>query len=214
MGFTSGVIGWLDEARPGHAAFFTLLLRNQFVALRHTDHKLKNARVKTQSREEELSVFSFFTFSCMLQWWKWPPIYRGEADMRTTILQYMNIGLSLPLHLFGHTQNQSFTYCRLTLLYNTPPCPNICHVYALLKTPPKNLVGKKEKRVHHRLCLCCTCCLVKNLAWENPVGKTHQGKKSTTVDVALVLRDRPVIFVITVMGYGFRVGLPLNHATL
>ena len=37
------------------------VLRNQFAALRHTDHKLKNTRVKAQGREEELSVFPFFT---------------------------------------------------------------------------------------------------------------------------------------------------------
>jgi hypothetical protein len=57
-------------------------------------------------------------------------------------------------------------------------------VYALSKTSPRNLVGKKgRERVHHMRQLCCPCCLIKNLAWENPVGKDSPRKKSTTVDL-------------------------------
>jgi hypothetical protein len=49
-------------------------------------------------------------------------------------------------HLIGH-HPKSWTHTSfLTLVYNTPPCPIICYVYASLKTPAKNPEEKKGRR--------------------------------------------------------------------
>ena len=102
------------------------------------------------------------------------------------------------------------------MIHNTPPWPIECHVYASLKTPPKNPVGKKGRRKEYITCpaYVAPVASLKTLHEKTQWEKTHQGKKSTTVDVVSVLWDRPVIFGITFMGCGFRVGLPLNPATL
>ena len=89
---------------------------------------------------------------------------------------------------------QEFIYCFLDFeLQHSPLAKFICYVYASLKTPPKNLVGKRvgEKSTSQALFML-------------HLLKTHQGKKSTTVDIGSVLRDRHVIFWITIMGCGFQ----------
>jgi hypothetical protein len=58
-------------------------------------------------------------------------------------------------------------------------------VHASLKTPPKNPVGKKGRRKEYITCTTYVApvsslkTLHEKIQWE----KTHQGKKSTTVDV-------------------------------
>jgi len=39
------------------------------------------------------------------------------------------------------------------MINNTAPCPNLCYVYASLKTPPKNPVGKKGRRKGYITCI-------------------------------------------------------------
>jgi len=92
----------------------------------------------------------------------------------------VNYWLSSPPSInLATIQSLPFTYCFLTLIYNTPPWPNLCYVYASLKTLPKNPVGKKSMRKEYITCisLCYTYCLIKNLAWENPVGKNSSREK-------------------------------------
>jgi hypothetical protein len=75
-------------------------------------------------------------------------------------------------------------------------------VYALLKTPPKNPVGKKGRKKEYITCpayvapIASLKTLHEKIQWE----KTHQRKKSTTVDAVSVLWDRPVIFGIMIVG--------------
>jgi len=79
-------------------------------------------------------------------------------------------------------------------------------VYASLKTPPKNPVGKKDRRKEYitSFTYVAPVASLKTLHEKTQWEKTHQGKKSTTVDIGSVLRDRHVIFWITIMGCGFQ----------
>ena len=85
-----------------------------------------------------------------------------------------------PLINLATIQSLLFIYCFLDFeLQHSPLAKFICYVYALLKTPPKNPVGKKGRRKEYitSISLRCTCCLIKNLAWENPVGKNSSREK-------------------------------------
>ena len=122
-----------------------------------------------------------------------------------------------PLINLATIQSLLFIYCFLDFeLQHSPLAKFICYVYASLKTPSKNQVGKKGRRKEYitSFTYVAHVASLKILHEKTQWEKTHQRKKSTTVDVVSVLRDRPVIFGITVMGCSFRVGLPLNPATL
>ena len=121
---------------------------------------------------------------------------------------------SPPLINLATIQSLPFTYCFfLTLIYNTPPWPNLV---CLVKNSLQKSSGKKGRRKEYITCFAYVAPIasLKTLHEKTQWEKTHQAKKSTTVDVASVLRDRPMIFGITIMGFSFRVGLPLNPATL
>jgi len=78
-------------------------------------------------------------------------------------------------------------------------------VYASLKTPPKNPVGKKGRRKEYitSFTYIAPVASLKTLHEKTQWEKLIKGKKSTTVDVGSVLQDRHVIFGITIMGHGF-----------
>ena len=71
-----------------------------------------------------------------------------------------------------------------------------------LKTPLKPSGKKYKEKVYDIYGHLCLYCLVKNL-YEKPLGKTHEGKKSTIYAILGLL-----------IGYRFGKLLPLNFANL
>ena len=113
----------------------------------------------------------------------------------------------LPLHKLATFKVQLSYTVLLTLIYNTPPWPILCHVYASLNHPPskKTQWEKKGRRKEYisYIAYAAPVASLKTLHEKTQWKKTHQEKKSTIVDIGSVLQDRHVIFGITIMGLGF-----------
>jgi hypothetical protein len=78
-------------------------------------------------------------------------LYSGEMDLlfidwRTEIYNVKSLNfflLSINLATIHSLCSHTVFSLAKTLIFNTPSWPNLCYVYASLKTPPKNPVGKK-----------------------------------------------------------------------
>jgi hypothetical protein len=66
-----------------------------------------------------------------------------------------------------------------TLIFNTPPWPNLCHVYASLKTLPKNPMGKKGRRKEYitRIAYVAPVASLKTLHEKTEWKKLIKGKR-------------------------------------
>jgi len=67
----------------------------------------------------------------------------------------------------------------MTLIFNTPPWPNLCYVYASLKTPPKNPVRKKGRRKKYitRIAYAAPVASLKTLHEKTQWEKLIKGKR-------------------------------------
>ena len=104
-----------------------------------------------------------------------------------TKLQHLNfLDFLHPLINLATIQSLLFIYCFLDFeLQHSPLAKFICYVYALLKTPSKNPVGKKGRRKEYitSFTYVAPVASLKTLHEKTQWEKTHQGKKSTTVDI-------------------------------
>jgi hypothetical protein len=99
-------------------------------------------------------------------------------------------------HLIGHHPKSCTHTSFLTLVYNTPPWPIICYVYASLKTPAKNPVGKKGRRKEYitRIAYVAPVASLKTLHEKTLWKKVIKGKRVQQLIFGSGLQDRLMIF--------------------